>query len=278
MTGSLEGLAVGTTLAIAGTAVVFAWLERVRPNAGGRALVRRGFWTDLVWYTLVQGQLLGLAIGWAIARLDAWTGASQRPVVGGLPLAAQLALFVVTHDLYAYAFHRLQHRVPWLWRFHAAHHSSEELDWLAGSRSHPIEIVLGQTVEYAPIVLLGATPEILFAKALVDAAWGMFIHANLDVPLGAIGWLVNGPGLPRVHHARAFRGDGANFGTKLALWDRLFGTAAPEAEAPVACGLQEPFPRERGALHELVGLDYVAQVAVAFARPAPIAERPLTGS
>ena len=66
-----------------------------------------------------------------------------------------MAFFFVVHDFYIYWFHRLQHRSAILWRIHEAHHATPEVDWLSGSRSHALEILINQTVEFAPIFLLG---------------------------------------------------------------------------------------------------------------------------
>jgi sterol desaturase/sphingolipid hydroxylase (fatty acid hydroxylase superfamily) len=258
--------AVLSTLTIALAACVFVVLERRRPFARGVRLFRRGFVTDVVWYTLVQSQVLGWALSAFLASLDRTLGETRHASVAHWPTVAQLAFFVVTHDLYIYGFHRLQHTVPLLWRTHEAHHSSEHVDWLAGSRSHPLEILVNQTVEFAPMVLLGASPRVVFAKVTLDAVWGMFIHANLDVRLGRLGVLVNGPVAHHWHHARAYEGIGHNFGTKLALWDHLFRTAnAPEGK-PASYGIDGDFPRTRGLRSEVLGLEYLAQIRAAFRR------------
>jgi sterol desaturase/sphingolipid hydroxylase (fatty acid hydroxylase superfamily) len=223
-------------------ACILIALERLWPFERGQPLLRAGFFDDLVLYTLAQSYLVGLPIAALIAWLDRVTGASTYGVVAPLAVWQQLALFVITHDLYIYAFPRAQHRFPLLWRLHEAHHSSKALDWLAGSRSHALEIVINQTVEFLPMVLLGARPEVVLMKGVVDAAWGMFIHANLDVRLGVLGFVVNGPEQHRWHHAREYRGDGVNFGTKLAVWDHLFGTAYRTNDKPPGYGLDEAYP------------------------------------
>lgn len=264
MTG-LDSVVVRTSLTVAMVAGMLIALERWRPYRRGQRLLRSGWWTDLFWYTLVQSQVLGVAIAVAIDPLArAARGATTG--VGSWPIGIQLGFFLVSHDLYIYGFHRLQHRVPWLWRLHEAHHSVEEVDWLAGSRSHPVEILINQTVEFAPIACLGAAPEVVVLKIVIDAAWGMFIHANIDVRLGRLGWIVNGPELHRWHHARTFRGEGMNFGTKLAIWDRLFGTAWLPANKPDSYGIEGPFPAHRGWVRELLGFEYLAQIRHAFRR------------
>jgi sterol desaturase/sphingolipid hydroxylase (fatty acid hydroxylase superfamily) len=225
-----------------------AWLliglERLFPYDRGQKLFRTGWFTDFFWYTLVQGYVLGLAIAAIVQWVDEKTGASRLGLVGRWPLAAQVAFFLVTHDFYIYWFHRLQHRSPILWRTHEAHHSVEDVDWVAGSRSHPIEILINQTIEYLPIVLLGAPTKMLLIKATIDAVWGMYIHSNVGVRTGWLQRIINGPEMHRWHHAASYSGYGMNFSTKLAIWDWLFGTAhLPRDEKPSGYGLGEPYPQ-----------------------------------
>jgi sterol desaturase/sphingolipid hydroxylase (fatty acid hydroxylase superfamily) len=212
-----------TLVALAG--VAFVLLERRFPYNPEQRVLRTGFWIDFVLYCLVQSYVLGLVIGWLIQWMDATTGWSRLGLVSRWPVWGQLAFFVVTHDLYIYLFHRLQHRSRLLWRLHEAHHSVADVDWLSGVRSHALEILINQTVEFAPIVLLGAAPEVAVLKGAVSAVWGMFIHANLDVRLGLLRYLINGPEMHRWHHADDPAAYGKNFSTKLAVWDWLFGTA-----------------------------------------------------
>ena len=74
----------------------------------------------------MQSYLLGLVIDAIIAGLDRGTGLSRLHLVSGWPMWVQVVFFIVTHDLYIYLFHRLQHRVPLLWRIHEAHHSDRQ--------------------------------------------------------------------------------------------------------------------------------------------------------
>jgi sterol desaturase/sphingolipid hydroxylase (fatty acid hydroxylase superfamily) len=231
-----EVLALPLTIAFGFVMVV---LERVFPYDARQKLFREGFFLDFFWYTIVEGTVLGVVI----TSLAKWLGSSapaRLQVVSGWPVAAQLAFFWVTHDLYIYWFHRLQHRSGWLWRIHEAHHSGKDVDWLSGSRSHSLEILINQTVEYVPIWVLGARPEVAAMKGLLDATWGMFIHSNIDVRMGWLKLLFNGPEAHRWHHAAdADVGPrGVNYATKIALWDRIFGTAyLPAGKKPRSYGL-----------------------------------------
>jgi sterol desaturase/sphingolipid hydroxylase (fatty acid hydroxylase superfamily) len=226
--------------AIVVSAMIYIVLERFFP-ADRQRLFRKGWATDFFLYTLLQSYVMGLVIAGVIAWLDGTTGLSRFHLVTEWPLALQVAFFLVVHDLYIYWFHRLQHWSPVLWRLHEAHHSVGDVDWLAGSRSHCLEILINQTIEFAPIVLLGGRPEVALIKGTMDAVWGMYIHSNIRVRSGWLQYVINGPEMHRWHHSREYRGYGMNFATKIAVWDWLFGTAyLPKDKDPPGYGLDNP--------------------------------------
>jgi sterol desaturase/sphingolipid hydroxylase (fatty acid hydroxylase superfamily) len=218
-------------------------LERLFPYNRGQRLFRQGFIIDLGLYAIVQSYLLGLIIFGFIAWIDQQTGVSRWTFFRSQNLWVQMLVVLVVHDFYIYWFHRWQHKSPLLWRIHEAHHSTKDVDWLSGSRSHSLEILVNQTVEFLPIVLL-ASAEIAVMKGAVDAIWGMYIHSNIDVRSGWMQRLINGPEMHRWHHADDHRSHNRNFSTKLAVWDWLFGTAyLPADEKPGAYGLDDEFPK-----------------------------------
>src|SRR5215471_936533 len=241
---------------IGGSAVLFALLERIIPYTKGQAFLREGFFDDFALYTIAQNYTLSIIIfSGIIARIDAVSGMSRLHLVGDWPVWLQVTFFVITHDFYIYWMHRWQHRNRYMWRLHEAHHSPKSVDWLSGSRSHAVEILINQTVEFAPIVLLGASPEVVGLKGMISAVWGMYIHANLNVHTGRLQWLVNGPEMHRWHHTTG-KGMRSNFSTKLAVWDWMFGTAyLPVDEQAKHYGVRSWFPPH-----------YVGQTLYAFRR------------
>jgi sterol desaturase/sphingolipid hydroxylase (fatty acid hydroxylase superfamily) len=236
---------------VAGALVLIA-LERRFPYRPGQRLLRAGLWTDLLLYAFAQSYVLGLLID---------HGARALPRLGWVtawPPALQLAFFIVLHDLYIYGFHRLQHRVPLLWRIHEAHHSGRDVDWLSGARSHPLEILINQTIEFVPMSVLGAAPGVIAAKLALDVVWGMYIHSNVDARRTILSYVLNGPELHRWHHATDVID--VNFATKLALWDWLLGTSYhPAGRKPEGYGLV-------GA--EMFPAGYLGQLTFAFRRRA----------
>ena len=220
-------------------ACILVVLERLFPYQKGYRVFREEFWSDLFLYTFAQSYLLSIVIAYLIKWIDAMTGISRAGLVSDWSFGAQLVFFFVIHDFWQYWFHRLEHRTKIFWRIHEAGHAPMHVDWLAGSRSHALEILIAQSFEFAPIFLLGATPEIAIVKGMIDAIWGMFNHSNINVRMGPILYMFNGPELHRFHHDLDAPPGGANLATKISLWDHLFGTAYyPKNKLP-RYGLQE---------------------------------------
>jgi sterol desaturase/sphingolipid hydroxylase (fatty acid hydroxylase superfamily) len=238
--------------------ILFSWIfiiiiwERLSPYRKGLPFFREGFWVDLIWYTLIQSFFLQIVIFHYI--IDPFR--FHFHLDGGvkffrdLPLYAQILFFVFTHDLYIYLFHRFQHANKFFWRTHEAHHSGKHVDFLAGSRSHALEIIINQTIEFAPIFIL-CGPEAKFVvpiKAMLDAVFGLFIHANIDIKLGKLKYFFNSPELHQWHHANYQEVFHANFATKFSVWDHLFSTVYDPGHKPgnnpENWGLYYDFPKD----------------------------------
>ena len=172
-------------------------------------------------------------------------------------------LAVVAADIAQSLLHRAYHRVPWLWRFHAIHHSSTHMDWLAGSRMHLVEVVLTRGMVLLPLVLLGFSQAAVNAYVVLVGLQAVLAHANLGLRFG---WLEQVLVLPRYHHWHHARSPGyvdANYAIHLPVIDRLMGThrlpagdAWPDeygildpAEVPAGSWRQQlaPFLRRRSA-------------------------------
>jgi sterol desaturase/sphingolipid hydroxylase (fatty acid hydroxylase superfamily) len=223
-------------------AIIFIVLERLFPYTKDQKILREGFFDDLALYTIAQSYILSIIIfSLIINYIDKTTGLSRLSIFARVPIWIQLVFFTITHDIYIYFMHRWQHSNKWLWRIHEAHHSPKKVDWLSGSRSHALEILINQTIEFAPIILLGSPPEVIAYKGVISAIWGMYIHSNLDVKTGWLQKIINGPEMHRWHHSTG-KGRNRNFATKFAIWDWLFGTAYLPEGKPDVYGLKTYFP------------------------------------
>lgn len=225
----------------------FIILERIIPYNGGQKIIREGFFNDLALYTIAQSYILSIIIfSYIIYFIDHSTGLSRLKLLADVPVWLQLIFFTITHDFYIYWMHRFQHKNKFLWRIHEAHHSPIKVDWLSGSRSHAVEILINQTIEFAPIILFGSPPEVIAYKGAISAIWGMYIHSNIKINAGRLQFFINGPEMHRWHHAdKDDEAYNKNFSTKFAIWDWVFGTAYfPEKKYAQLYGLSDlNFPK-----------------------------------
>ena len=230
---SLVGLAVAATSAA--SAEVIWPLHRRR-----RTL--RGAVTDLThavgnrYLVLPLVVFLVTVIGPLVATL---VPGPVRHAVGSLPWWAQMVVVFVISDLFNYAAHRAMHEVPLLWRFHAVHHSSEQLDWLATSRVHPLDLVFIITVASLPAFALGhATEQPLLVTVLF--LYPFFAHANAELRLPVLDRVLVSPRFHHWHHAAVPEAHNRNYGAILSVWDRLFRTAHEPDHHPTRYGIGDP--------------------------------------
>jgi sterol desaturase/sphingolipid hydroxylase (fatty acid hydroxylase superfamily) len=145
-----------------------------------------------------------------------------------------LLVGVLLLDLYAYAIHRVQHRLFVLWRFHAVHHSDTDMDASTTLRHHPVEVLVSSIVGALVFALLGIPEWVFPIYALVGIVVSLTQHMNTHLPERldhALRWVLVTPGLHRIHHSVAAADHGTNFSTVLSIWDRLFGTYRGEPQA-----------------------------------------------
>jgi lathosterol oxidase len=229
------------------TGTVFIFIEKLIPKYDGQAILRPEWQLDLFYFTLnhlLIGVLLIVGNGFA-PRVFGWAvNAHVQEFVSGLPIAAQLVLLLVCADFVQYFCHRTFHEVPALWRFHAVHHSSEHMDWLAGSRSHFVEILVDRSLVMVPLYLLGADRAALDAYVLFAAVQAVFIHANVRLPFGPLKYVLTTPQFHHWHHSSDKPAIDTNYAVHLPVFDMLFGTFhMPAQHWPVQYGTTKRLPR-----------------------------------
>ena len=150
-----------------------------------------------------------------------------------LPIAVQAALMLLAADFPRYWLHRAFHKFPFMWRYHAVHHSPHRLYWLNVGRFHPIEKAVQFAVDTLPFALLGVSTEVLATYFVFYTVNGFFQHSNCDVRLGFLNYVVSGPELHRWHHSEFVEESDTNFGNNLIIWDWVFGTRFLPADREV---------------------------------------------
>jgi len=153
-----------------------------------------------------------------------------------LPLWAQALLFLVASDFMLYWLHRMFHGGEF-WKYHAIHHSSEELDWISAARFHPVNLVLGTISVDVILLIAGISPNIMLWVGPFTTFHSAFVHANLNWTLGPFRYVLATPVFHRWHHTVLEEGGNTNFAGTFPIWDILFGTfRIPEGRLPEAYG------------------------------------------
>ncbi len=174
--------------------------------------------------------------GWGLSR---WLG-----LVGWTEIVAS----VLVLDLFDYVWHRANHRVRFLWRFHKAHHADTAMDVTTALRFHPGELLLSAVMKAVWIAAWGPTVVAWFVFEALVSLCAQFHHSNIDFPNAIERWLSRVLVTPRyhaAHHAVDQRYGNANFSTILSVWDRLFRSYARPADdgattrGPDALGLPD---------------------------------------
>lgn len=236
-------------------ALLFAPLERLFPRRPEQHAFRPGWTTDglyfLTSHVFVQG-LSFLILLPATALGAVWHAAGTQAAIRAQPAWLQFLEAVLVADLAQYAVHRAFHRVPFLWAYHSVHHSSRDLDWLAGSRLHVVDAVATRGLVLVPLALLGFSEAALHAYLVFVSFHAVFIHANVRFPLRAIERVLVTPRFHHWHHAAEPEARDRNFAVHLPWLDALFGSVHLPARAwPVAYGIAgDPVPE--GYLRQLV--------------------------
>lgn len=244
------------------TGLMFAPLERLVPHRDKQRLFRAE-WREDLFYFLVSSMLVQLITFLALApssylNTHGTALSGIRAAIGGLPWAVQFLLAMLLTDLAQYWFHRLFHRIPFLWGFHAVHHSARSMDWLAGGRMHFVEIVLLRGVTSLPLLTLGFLPSVMQAYIGMVYVYSSLIHANVRGDFDRLGRFMVVPRFHHWHHALEAEGIDKNFAIHFPWLDRLFGTHYfPKGQWPKGYGVPEAVPS-----------GYLAQMRYPFVRKA----------
>ena len=227
--------------------VPLEWLCALHPAK----IWRKQIGVDLCWYfinSLVPAAVLSVPLALLARILHGLNPGGFYSIVAAWPLWAKLLAGLFVKDLGVYWGHRALHAFPFLWRFHAIHHSAEHMDWLVNTRTHPFDSVFTYFSGLAPVYLLGlaqttGSPVDPTVSILIifGTAWTFFIHANIRVRLGPLEWLISSPAFHHWHHTKDERRD-RNFAALFPIIDRIFGTVWLPKEWPTAYGVDKEIP------------------------------------
>lgn len=190
-----------------------------------------------VFRNLLLGLLNGLVVGAVFVGL--WFAVSVWADNAGFGLlhflegkmditgAWRAILAVLLLDFWMYVWHRMNHEIPFFWRFHKVHHSDNKMDVTTASRFHTGEIILSSVFRIAVIALLGIRLWELVLYEILMFAVVQFHHANIRIPEKAdhfLRFLIVTPSMHRVHHSRWQPETDSNYSSLFSFWDRMART------------------------------------------------------
>jgi sterol desaturase/sphingolipid hydroxylase (fatty acid hydroxylase superfamily) len=156
-----------------------------------------------------------------------------------LPLWVQAMLFLLLSDFTLYWLHRMFHGGGF-WKYHAIHHSSEDLEWISAARFHPVNLLIGTISVDVILLMAGISPNIMLWVGPFTTFHSAFVHANLNWTLGPLKYILATPVFHRWHHTGLEEGGNTNFAGTFPIWDMLFGTfRMPENRLPDNYGKDE---------------------------------------
>ncbi len=241
-------------LDLLGSTLVFVVIEKLFPLYKGQSLFRKEWQTDLKHFA-VNHFIVGLAllvVNFLLHHLFGWLVRSDfQQFVQHIRFVPQLLLCVLVADLAQYWAHRAYHEVPFLWRFHAVHHSVKTMDWLAGSRQHMFELIATRVCVLAPLYILGFSEAVMNAYIIVVGFQAVFNHANVHLRWGPLKYVIVTPNFHHWHHASDDEAIDRNYAAHYAFLDYLFGTAVkspkkfPERYGVVGDYMPDGFVRQQ---------------------------------
>ena len=211
--------------------------------------VFRDEWREDLFYFFVSSlfvqSLTYLSLTPSMVVLQSTQWASDfRSAISSQPVALQFVEIMFFTDFVQYWFHRAFHEIPWLWRFHAVHHSARHMDWIAGSRMHFFEIVLLRGFTTLPMYILGFAETALYGYIFFVYLHSVLVHANLKFRFGFLQHLLVTPRYHHWHHGIEKEAININYAVHFPILDRLFGTCHfPDEQWPVGYGIKDhPVP------------------------------------
>lgn len=239
---------VVSLLFLAGTIAYLIALERVIPYDRAWHPVKREWWVYGTYF------LLSFTAG-GLAQLPTWAvlTAVARPEPF-MSIWLEIPAALLLGSLVGYTVHRVSHNNAWLWRLHGVHHAPEKVNVATNGVNQAGDVFLAQVLVQLSLAFAGFSAQSVFAVGLFVIAQGYFVHANVDVRLGLLSYVVAGPEAHRLHHSTDVS-EAGHYSADLVLWDVVFGTFtwAP-GRRPDAVGLADPmsFPPTSAILANLL--------------------------
>lgn len=228
-------------------ALVFIPLEHVIPRIREQKRLRADLKLDLAYMllgalaTMLAASVFIMVVVGLFADL---IPEAAQSFIRAQPIWLQVIVLIIFGDFYYYWAHRLFHTVPALWKFHAVHHSIEEMDWIAAHRTHPVDTAITNSGFFIIALLFDFSAAAYLVFSFQFSCHSLLKHSNAGVGWGLLRWIYVTPTFHHWHHANVQEAHDKNFAAQFPVWDILFGTAImTEDQGPPKYGVDDPVPR-----------------------------------
>jgi sterol desaturase/sphingolipid hydroxylase (fatty acid hydroxylase superfamily) len=214
-------------LAFLGSVFIFMTLEKLFPKYKNQVILRKDWALDLFYFCFNHLAISAILIyaNYHTSHFDWALSMNVQEFVKSMPLILQIVLIILLADFVLYWEHRLFHEVKSLWPVHAVHHSVENLDWLAGSRGHFVQVFSERAMVMIPLYLIGPDKAALDIYVGFAALQAVLIHCNLKFSFGFLRYIFVTPQFHHWHHSSEKPAIDTNYSAHTVLFDYLFGTA-----------------------------------------------------
>ncbi len=158
-----------------------------------------------------------------------------------LPLVLNIILQVILTDLVMYWWHRVNHLIPVLWRFHRFHHTDQKMNSTTTLRFHPVEQVLSSMMKLALFPLLGFTTTGVLVYGFLFFPVILVHHSNIKVS-EKIDFFYRkafiSPLMHRIHHSRIKKETDSNYGSVFPVWDIIFSSYIKKPSDEIHFGIE----------------------------------------
>jgi sterol desaturase/sphingolipid hydroxylase (fatty acid hydroxylase superfamily) len=237
---------------------VFVILEKMFPLYKGQTIFRQAWQNDLIHFGfnhLLIGFML-LVVNFTIHYAFGWMIKNEfQAFIQNIWFLPQLLLCIFIADFVEYWTHRSYHEVPFLWKYHAVHHSSKTMDWLAGSRLHFFEIIVTRVLILGVLYVIGFSKPVLDAYIIVVGFQAVFNHANVHLNWGPLRYIFVTPDFHHWHHSSDDAAIDKNYAAHFAFIDYMFKTAVDS---------DKQFPDKYGVVGDYVPEGFLNQQAFPF--------------
>ncbi len=233
-------------LAFLGSTFFFMTLEKIFPRYKNQVILRSEWGLDLFYFCFnhLMISVILIYVNYHASYYDWAISLPLQQAVQSTPLALQVVMIILCADFVLYWEHRIYHEVPQLWPIHAVHHSIENLDWLAGSRGHFLQVFSERAMVMVPLYLLGTDKTALDIYVTIAALQAILIHCNLKFSFGVLKYIFVTPQFHHWHHSSEKPAIDTNYSAHTVLFDRLFNTYhMPKNHWPADYGTTVRLPR-----------------------------------